>query len=183
MSCDCDTGIIQASSDDMTIYDKNTLPNNAEIIMLTEEQNFDYGGLLSVAYRLPLSRIIPTSSSSNLWYYITDEEADIPVPDTTVVPAYTEPFDPYGIKRAQASSPSTTAHYLIVGLNPNIDDNYIIQADGFYTFPEPHSYNIGQQYYLSDSSAGGVTDTPPPGIQQKLFIPIDRRTIRINLES
>ncbi len=180
---DCDdTGILQVGSDDLPIYDKSTLPDNAELIMLTEEQNFDYGGLLSVAYRLQLDRVIANNTKQGNIYSLHAPDAGIAIPDLTVVPAYVEAFDPYELKRAQASSGGVSkAQFLIISTDQNVDDNYIVQASGFYTFSEPHNYSIGVQYYLSDSAPGGVTTTPPPGYVQPLFVPIDPTTIRIQI--
>lgn len=175
-----DDGIIQIGSDEVPVYNKSALPADAEIIILAEEQNFDYGGLLSVAYRLPLDRIIPNSSRHNVWYSLNSPDANIAVPINSVVPAYVESFNPFELKRAQATSGGTSkAQFLIVSLDQNVDDNYILQSSGFFSFDEPHNYNIGQTYYLSDSAPGGVTDTPPPGYVQQLFVPVDPTTIRI----
>lgn len=175
-----DDGIIQVGSDEVPVYNKSSLPQDAQIIILTEEQNFDYGGLLSVAYRLDLDRIIPSSARHNVWYSINSPDANISVPLGAVVPAFVESFSPYGLQRAQATiGGSSRAQFLIVSLDQNIDDNYVIQSSGFFTFDEPHNYDIGQTYYLSDSSAGAVTNTPPPGVVQPLFVPVDPVTIRI----
>lgn len=178
------TRIEQVNSDDLPIYNKSTLPENAELILLVDEQNYDFGGTLSAAYRLPLSRVIPNNTKQGLIYSINAtgiNGADIAIPTGTVVPAYVEAFDPHEVKRAQASSPTSKAKFLIISLDQNVDNNYIVQSHGFYTFPELHSYNIGSTYYLSDSAAGGVTDVQPVGIVQPLFYVLDGRTIELRI--
>lgn len=178
MSADDDTLLI--NSKDVPEYDKPNLPATGEVIVFVEEDNFDYGGKIDLAYRLPLDRIVPTNSQQSTSYSIEAPGAGIAVPDQTVVPAYVEAFDPYALKRAQANNATSLAQFLIIQPDQNVDDNYVIQGSGFYRFPTTHNYLVGQQYYLSDSAAGGVTATPPAGTKQKLFIPVDASTILIN---
>lgn len=181
MSENCEDETLLINEGDVPIYDQPTLPDGAKLIMFVDEDNFDYGGTISVAYRLPLSRVIPSSAYSGLTYSLNDDNAGISIPDQTVVPGYVEAFEPYGLNRAQASSETSKAQFLIVGTDQNIDNNYILQSTGFYRFPTTHNYVIGQQYYLSDSAPGGVTTVPPSPIAQKLFIPVDQSTIRIQI--
>lgn len=179
MSANDDTLLI--NSDQVPEYDKPTLPDTGEVIIFVEEDNFDYGGKIDLAYRLPLRRIVPTNSLQSTSYSIEAPDAGIAVPGETVVPGYVEAFDPYLLKRAQSNNASSLAQFLIISTDQNIDDNYVIQGSGFYRFPTTHNYLVGQQYYLSDSAAGGVTTTPPAGTKQKLFIPVDQSTILINI--
>jgi hypothetical protein len=179
-----DPGIEQVNSEDLPIYSKSTLPDDAFLILLANEQNFDFGGTIQNAYRLDLDRVIPNNTKQGVTYSLQangPDGADISIPDGTVVPAYVETFDPYRTLRAQASSQTTKAQFLIISLNQNVDENYIIQSSGFYTFPTTHNYDIGKTYYLSDSAAGGVTDTPPSSIVQPLFQVVDERTILVKI--
>ena len=176
--------IEQLNSDDLPIYNKSTLPSDANLILLVDEENYDFGGTLQAAYRLPLDRVVPNNTKQGVTYSLHangDAGADIAIADGTVVPAYVEAFDPYETKRAQASSITTKAQFLIISLDQNVDDNYVIQSSGFYTFPDTHNYDIGKTYYLSDSAAGGVTDVEPVSIIQPLFKVIDERTILVNI--
>lgn len=169
----------QITSDELPIYDKPTIPADAEIIMLVEEPNYDFGGTLSAAYRLPISRIVANNQIQGNVYTIADETAGITIAENTVVPAYVENFDPFHLKRAQASSNTTKARFLILGENVNVDGGYLVQSNGYYVFPEDHAYLVGQTYYLSDSAPGGVTNVAPGGIVQPLFHVIDSKTIQI----
>lgn len=177
--------IEQVNSDDLPLYDKPTLPDDAFLILLANEQNFDFGGTIQNAYRLDLDRIVPNNTKQGVTYSVLatgQDGADISIPDGSVVPAYVESFDPYEVKRAQAIVPGVTkAQFLIISLNQNVDNSYIIQSSGFYTFPTTHNYDIGKTYYLSDSAAGGVTDVAPSGVVQQLFQVIDERTISIRI--
>lgn len=177
-----DPGIEQVNSDDLPVYSKSTLPDDAFLILLANEPNFDFGGTIQNAYRLDLDRVVPNNTKQGVTYsLLANDGADIAIPDGTVVPAYVETFDPHRTLRAQASSATTKAQFLIISLNQNVDDSYIIQSSGFYTFPTTHNYDIGKTYYLSDSAAGGVTDVAPPGNVQPLFQVIDERTISIRI--
>lgn len=172
----------QINSDDLPIYDKPELPENGHIILLTEEQNYGPdGGTIQLAYQVPLSRLIPNNSVQKVSYSLQSIGSDINIPSQTVVPAYVETFDPYTVQRANSSSNTTRAQFLIVGINPNIDDSYVIQKDGYYSFPTVHNYQVGQKYYLSPTVNGGVTTTPPVDNPQTLFLPVDQKTIQILL--
>lgn len=174
--------IEQVDTDDLPIYSQSTLPDNANLIVLVDEQNYDFGGTLQAAYRLPLDRVVPTNTRQNVSYSLkATGGADINIPAGAVVPAYVEAFDPYNVVRAQASSSTSMAQFLIIGLNQNVDDTYVVQNTGFYTFTEPHTYDIGAQYYLSDSVTGGVTTSKPSSNAQPLFRAIDAYTIAINI--
>lgn len=173
--------IEQVNSQDLPIWDKNYLPESAEIIMLVEEQNFDYGGNISAAYRLQMDRIVANNTRQGNVFTITDLEAGITIPEGTVVPAYVESFEPYHLKRSQASSITTKARFMIISRNQNVDGGYVVQSSGYYSFNEPHAYSVGQTYYLSDSASGGVTTVPPSGIVQPLFYVVDALTIQITI--
>lgn len=174
----------QINSEDLPIYPGLTLPEDAHLIILVDEANYDFGGNLQAAYRLELSRVIPNGTKQGITYSLLatgDDGADIAIPDASVVPAYVESFDPWSTKRAQASDETTKAKFLIISLNQNVDDAYVIQAAGFYSFPTTHEYEVGKTYYLSDSAPGGVTNVAPPGIVQPLFYVIDNKTILIDI--
>lgn len=169
------------SSDDLPLWSQSSLPETGEVVMIVEEQNFDAGGLISAAYRLPVERLVPNNQRQGNVYSLAAVDSGITVPVGTVVPGYVEPFEPYEVKRANATDETSKAQFLIIGQDQNIDDNLVIQSGGFYTFDEPHDYLIGQTYYLSDTANGGVTNTPPPGYVQPLFVAVDNKTLRILL--
>lgn len=169
----------EINSSEVPEWTKPTIPTDAKLIMLVKEDNFDYGGDLEVAYKLDISRVVANNSVQGNTYTVADEDAGITIPAGTVVPGYVESFDPYHLKRAQASSTTTKARFLIIGTNVNVDGGYVVQSDGYYVFTAPHSYLVGQTYYLSDAAPGGVTNTPPSGIQQTLFYVVDNTTIQL----
>ena len=143
--------IEQINSDDLPLYSKSTLPDDAFLILLANEPNFDFGGTIQNAYRLNLDRVVPNSTKQGISYSLASPSGtDIDIPDGTVVPAYVEQFSPNEVMRAQANSATTEAQFIIISYNQNIDGSYIIQGNGFYTFPAAHSYDIGKTYYLSD---------------------------------
>ena len=171
----------QINSGDLPVYDKPQLPTNGSIILLTEEPNYSDGGTIQLAYQLPVDRIFPNNSVQKVSYSLFSEGADINVPSGNVVPAYVETFEPYTIQRANASNTTTRAQFLIVGVDNNVDNSYIIQNAGYYSFPTTHNYEVGQKYYLSDTVNGGVTTNPPNNKIQPLFIAVDKKTIQILL--
>ena len=171
----------QIQSSDLPVYDQATLPQDAKLILLVDKPDYDNGGQINVAYRLPLSRVMPGSAPQSVVYSLADPDAGITITEGEVVPAYVEGFGNFDLKRAIASSSTTKARFLIVALDQNIDGNYLIQGSGFFSFPTVHGYTVGHTYYLSDSSAGGVTDTPPPGIAQPVFYVVDQKTILVTI--
>lgn len=176
-----DQGTEQIGSQDLPLYDKPTLPEKGQLVLLVEEPDYDCGGTMVAAYRLPLNRVVPVSAQRGLAYSLADADAGITVADQTIVPAYVESFGSFNIKKAIASSSTTKAKFIIVSNDPNVEDSYIIQGSGFFSFSTVHAYNPGQTYYLSDSVSGGVTTTPPPGIAQPLFYVVDQKTILISI--
>lgn len=172
-------GTDEVQADSLPIWTKNFLPQSGQFIMLVEEPNYDLGGTITAAYRIPADRIIANNAVQGNVYTLVDAEATITVPELTVVPAYVESFAPNRLKRAQASSPTTLAMFLIVGLNQNVDDGYLIQHGGYFVFPEAHAYTVGAKYYLSSSAAGGVTTVAPNDNVQPLFTVVDDRTIQV----
>lgn len=171
----------QIESSDLPLYDKATLPGTGKLVLLVDQPDYDNGGQVTVAYQLPLSRVVPGSAPQSVAYSLNDPDAGITIPDETVVPGYVEGFGSFDLKRAIATSSTTKARFLIVGIDQNIDGNYIIQGTGFYSFPTVHGYTPGNTYYLSDTAAGGVTNTPPSGIAQPLFYVVDQKTILITI--
>jgi hypothetical protein len=183
MSCNnppCDDAE-NIDSADLPLYSGANLPPTGKLILLVDQPDYDNGGQISAAYRIPLSRIVPGNAPQSVVYSLNDPDAGITVPDETVVPGYIEGFGSFNLKRAIATDSTTKAKFLIVSTDQNIDDNYIIQADGFYAFPTVHGYTPGNTYYLSDTAAGGVTNTPPAGIAQPLFYVVDQKTILVTI--
>lgn len=172
-------GTEQVNSTDIPHWDKTTIPESAQVIMLVDENNQDYGGTIQAAYRLDVDRLVANNTRQGNIYSLDAPGADISVPEGTIVPAYVESFAPYALKRAQASSQTTKAQFLIISLDQNVDDAYVVQSSGFYTFPVAHEYQVGVPYYLSDSAAGGVTTIAPVGIAQPLFTAINLTTIQV----
>jgi hypothetical protein len=170
----------QIGSEDIPIYDKASLPDNGQLVLLTEEPDFDLGGQMVAAYRLPLSRVVPSAQNQTTTYSLADADAGIVIPDGEVVPAYIESFGTYDTKRAIASAGVSKAKFIITGADQNITGNYIIQSDGFYSFPTVHGYDIGATYYLSDVTPGAVT-TIAPTIAQPIFTVIDQKTILVRI--
>lgn len=174
--------IEQIPSDSLPKWDSPVLPEDAVVIILVNETNHDFGGSVQNAYQLELSRVAANNRLQGNTTTVFSEGADISIPEGAIVPAYVESFDPHLVKRAQASSETTRAQFLIFGRTQNIDDSYDIQSSGFLKFAEDHNYEVGQEYWLSDSSPGGVTtDEPNNAYAQKLFTVIDSKTLQVNL--
>lgn len=174
------TATRQFGAGDLPIFNAPTIPEGAQLILLTEEVNYDLGGKFQAAYRLPVERLTGGTTFSSNTHSVYAPTAGITVPDGVVVPAYRETFGIFQLKRARANSNTTLAQYLIVGLDQNVDDAYLVVANGFYQFPGTHNYLIGQTYYLDEDNPGQVT-TSPPSLEQKLFTVVDSRTILVHI--
>lgn len=170
----------QIGSDEFPIYNKPTLPEDGQLILLSPEKDYDCGGDFTAAFRLPLSRLTPGSSFQSNTYSLSAPTSGITVSENQVVPAYVETFSPHQLKRAQANSSTTLAKFLIVGKDQNIDGSYIIQNSGYYSFPTVHGLSIGQTYYLSETDPGGIT-TQAPTLAQPLFYVVDAQTIQLGI--
>lgn len=172
----------QVASDALPTWEAPSLPANAKLIILVDEMNYDFGGTIQNAYKLDLDRIAANNLRQGNTTVLYSEGADISIPAGKVVPAYVESFDPHLTKRAQASSETTKAQFLILGRTQNVDDSYDVQSSGFIKFASDHTYEVGQVYYLSDSAPGGVTtDAPDGSYVQKLFTVIDSKTLQVSL--
>lgn len=171
----------QVGAGELPIFSAPTIPSSAKLILLVDEINYDIGGKMEVAYQLPIERLTGGTSFSSNSHSIYAPTAGISVPEGAAIPAFRETFGSFELKRAQANSNTTLAQFLIVRLDPNVDQSYIVTANGFYEFPVPHNYAIGQTYYLDENNPGQVTTTPP-ALAQRLFTVVDQRTILVNIE-
>lgn len=172
----------QVGAGDLPIFNLPQIPDEAQLILLVDEINYDVGGKFQAAYRLPISRLTGGGSFSTNSHSVYAPTAGIVVPQGQVVPAFRETFGTYNLRRAQANSATTLAQYLVIGADPNVDNAYLVVANGFYEFPENHTYTIGQTYYLDEVNPGQVT-TNPPALRQRLFTVVDARTILVHIES
>lgn len=79
---------------------------------------------------------------------------------------------------AQSDSDATLAMAVVSSV---VDvDNFGISAFGVTEIPS-HGFTVGEEYYLSDTIAGGVTTTEP-SLSQPIFKVIDTNTIFINID-
>jgi hypothetical protein len=171
----------QIDSADLPLWDGANLPPTGKLVLLVEQNDYDNGGKIQAAYRLPLNRVVPGSAPQSVLYSLNDPDAGIDVAEDEIFPAYVEGFGSFDLKKALATASNTKARFIITGKDPNIADNYIIQGSGFYSFPTVHTFTPGNIYYLSDTTPGGVTNTPPGGIAQPLFYVVDQKTILITI--
>ena len=130
------------------------------------------GDVIYTPVRIPGARVMPTGNLANVTALATNNDTLV-VPENQVRAGYID-VQPTGniMRPANGSHP---AKFLMI---KNYTSNkMLIQFTGFLTFPQPHNYIVGQQYYLGDN---GEPVTSTSVSSQKLFFPLDDYTIMIN---
>ena len=157
---------------ELDIDDLATIPDYFLAVRSVESPND--GNTIYTPVRVPGARVMPTGNLANVTALTTNNPA-LEIPEKQVFAGY---FDaqPGGnvMKLADENHP---ADFLMIGNYTN--GKMLIQATGFLTFPQGHSYIPEQQYYLGNNGEP-VTDSTITG--QKLFKPLDDYVLNINGE-
>ena len=164
---------------DIPVWEKASLPEDADVIMIAKVFVEKYGCKMDAWYRLPLTRVanVAPYSPSNASINGNGFKQDIPF--NKVVPAYTNISDPKDVRVASARSTATLAKYLILDNDLNNPGYYKVQSSGIYVFPKGHSYISGMTYYLGDDSY--PTTSTNQENKQELFYVLDEKTIDIKV--
>ena len=149
-----------------------TLPD----FLLAERDVIDEstGNIARTLVREPSEKLFPNGNYANITAIQANNTA-INIPEGEVRAGYVSNQGQANVvKYADASH---NPMFLMLGFTT---DMLLIQCTGFVNIPEGHPYNIiGAQYYAAaDGSGEPVTDSASG---QKLFIPISRTQLRVNL--
>lgn len=170
-----------APAADLPVFNKPELPDSSYLVLLANTPYANNGCGGTGIFKLPLNRITPGSTLQSGLYSVSGGGTSVAIPTNQVVPAYITNTLPNMVRVANANNATTKAKFLILSVDPNDSTRYVIQSDGFYTFPEGHNYTIGLQYYLAEGTESGKVTTVPPAIAQPLFYVVDQVTILINI--
>lgn len=168
-------------TEEIPVWEKATLPENADVIMIAKQFVEKYGCKMEAWYRLPLTRVANITPYSSASASINGNGFAQVVPSNKVVPAYINISSPHDIRVASASNPATFAKFLVLGNDLNNAGYYNVQANGVYEFPQGHSYIVAQTYYLGEDGYPTTAKSEDETKVQKLFYVLDEKTIAIEL--
>ena len=163
------------NSKDIPVYDGDTLPSSASLLMFVTEKDLQCGKYLPFVYKLPTTFLSPASGQHANMTTIAGNGATIIVPDRQVRAAYVYNNSPNDIRLADTDD-GTTPMFLVLGKNTSDPERYDIVVDGIYKFPNGHEYVIGYTYYLGLLGQPTTENTGQP-----LFDVLDRDKIRVHL--
>lgn len=155
---------------DIDIDDLATIPDY--FIGTRAVEDTASGNTIYTPVRIPGARVMPTGNLANV-IAIATNNPELVIPDNQVRAGYISVQPTGNIMRPADSTHS--AQFLM--LKNYATNKMLIQFTGFLTFPNAHSYIVGEQYYLGEDGEP-VTDDTITG--QKLFRPVDEYTIAIN---
>lgn len=148
-----------------------TLPDF--ILAERDVEDVTTGNIARTFVRVPAEKLFPNGNYANV-AAIQANNAAITVPDNEVRAGYV----------ANEGSANVTK-YADAGHNPVFlmlgfsTDLLLVQSTGIVNILEGHPYIIGAQYYAATDGTGEPVTDPTSG--QKLFIPISRTQLAINL--
>lgn len=129
------------------------------------------GDLIRSLVRVPAGKLFPNGNYDNVSAVVANND-ELDIPDRQVRAGYVKNnVSSTQVLYADAENP---AMFLMLGL---LTDMVLIQPTGVINMLAGHDYVIGAQYYVGE--AGVPTTDATSG--QKLFIPISRTQLLINL--
>lgn len=162
-------------SKDIPVWNEDTLPGSAQLLMFVTEQDKQCGQFMPFVYRLPAGFLSPSSGANTNMASLPGNGAEITVPDKQVRAGYVFNNTPNDIRLADVED-ETVPQFLILGKNPVDDSMYDIVVDGIYKFPGVHEYVVGYTYYLGLLGQPTTEDTGQP-----LFDVLDKYRIKVHL--
>lgn len=173
MSCGCDKNkkIESTYIGDLALDLIETLPD--EMLAVRNVTEPDTGVVVRSLVRVPSGRLFPNGTMANIFPLVANNP-DIVIPERQVRAGLVKNLvSSTQVQYADAENP---AMFLMVG---TLADMLLCQANGVVNLPNGHDYVISQQYYTSTDGSGEPTTSPDSG--QRLFIPISRTQLLINL--
>lgn len=141
------------------------------ILGVREVEDSSTGASIMTPVRIPGQKLWPTGNNANVVALVTNNTA-LEIPEGQVLAGYYDRQPGGAIMRlADASHP---AEFLMLGKYG--DGKMLVQATGFLTFPNGHSYIPGATYYTGEGGMP-VTDSASG---QRLFKVVDDSIININ---
>lgn len=176
--CD-DYPINNIDAQDVPVWGKNVLPDEAFLLMAAELVDSQCGKKLPYLYHLPVGMLTPGGTFQGNTYSANGNGLTIEWEANQVRAGYTYNNTPNDMRFATIGE--TRAQYIILKKDDSVEGNYIIQGGGFYTFTGGHSYVPGYTYYLGENGVPTTDSSYVAGIRQHLFEVIDTSTILINI--
>lgn len=170
MTCNCNNKPYTVQSiHDVDVDDLATLPDYLFAVRKIDDAST--GTSVMTPVLAPTSKIAPTANMANVVALVTNNTA-LEIPEGQVLAGYYDRQPGGAIMRlADASHP---AEFLMLGKYG--DGKMLVQAIGFLTFPNGHSYIPGATYYTGEGGMP-VTDSASG---QRLFKVVDDSIININ---
>lgn len=171
MTCNkCDNKQFTVQSvHDLDIDDLATLPDY--LFAIRKVEDVSTGTSVMTPVLAPTNKIAPTANMANV-VALTANNSALDVPEGQVLAGYYDRQPGGAIMRlADASHP---AEFLMLG--KYADGKMLVQATGFLTFPNGHSYIPGADYFVGENGMP-VTDDASG---QKLFKVLSDSVINVN---
>ena len=130
------------------------------------------GDLIRSLVRVPAGKLFPNGNYDNVSGLVANND-ELEIPDRQVRAGYVK----NNISSTQVLYADTdnAAMFLMIGI---LADTVLIQPTGVVNLLAGHDYVIGAQYYLG---VDGIPTTDNTITGQKLFIPVSRTQLLINL--
>ena len=157
---------------DLDVDDLASVPDAFLAIRTVEDPTT--GATIATPVRVPGERVMPNGNLANVIALDTNNSA-LEVSEGQVLAGYYD-YQPGGSIMSLAGD-GHPAQFLMLG--KYTDGKMLVQANGFLTFPNGHSYIAGQTYWLGDNGQP-VTDSTVTG--QKLFYALTDKVLNVNGE-
>lgn len=135
------------------------------------------GDVVRALTRTPVGRLFPVGSTDNV-YAIPANNDSLDFSNWHVAPGYIKNFGSYyGVQFADGEN---EAMFVMVGCVDEASGRQVLfQNTGVINVPEGHDFVLLAQYYTNADGSGVPTTDSTTG--QKLFIPISRMQLLVNL--
>ena len=130
------------------------------------------GDLIRSLVRVPAGKLFPNGNYDNVSAIVANND-ELDIPDRQVRAGYVK--NNVSSTQVLYAGVDDPAMFLMLGI---LADTVLIQPTGTINILVGHDYIIGAQYYLGED---GVPTTDSTVTGQKLFIPISRTQLLINL--
>lgn len=160
-------------NDNVPVWGKSYIPDATYLRASIRQYNPQLSAEELNTFNLPIQDVIGSLTAGDAT--VQKNGTDIKeLSNRQVYPAYVSRNEPHAVL---ASDKDHHAKFLVVGVDPNDENAFMIKGSGTYVFAEGHDYIVGADYYLDDKGNVSTDATD----HQHLFYAVNNRTILINL--
>lgn len=167
----CNQPVDTVYAGDVPIDTLATLPDF--ILAERDVEDIATGNIARTFVRVPAKKLFPQGNYANV-AAIDANNVAIEVPENEVRAGYVSNEGSADI--VKYADMNHNPMFLMLGFST---DQLLVQGTGVVSILEGHDYIVSQQYYASTDGSGEPVTDPTSG--QKLFIPISRTQLMINM--